>query len=123
MKRNQRFLPIEQPTIVFNQKAAQIQLDEMKSSLSLNGSRVFLWYFNKLMRNGLSGLFVDTKSVKMVNELISQNQKVILMPLYKSYADFFIHMYVVYTQKIKPGFTFGNFEDTPRVRVIDALLR
>ena len=59
----------------------------------------------------------------MVKELIDQNHKVILMPLYKSFADFFIHLYVMNTQKIKSGFAFGNFEDTPRISFFDFILR
>lgn len=55
--------------------------------------------------------------------MINSNHKIILMPLYKSFADFFVHQYVVKTQGIECGFTFGNFEDTPRIRMIDALLR
>ena len=89
----------------------------------MSGTRIFFWYFNKLMRRGIQGLYLDMQSVKMVKELISQNHKVILMPLYKSFADFFIHMYVTCTQRIKLGFTLGHYEDTPRIRVIDALLR
>ena len=59
----------------------------------------------------------------MVKELIARNKKVILLPLTKSYADFFVHTYVKNTQNIKQGFTFGNFEDTPRIALVDALLR
>ena len=40
------------------------------------------------------------ESVKMVKGLISENHKVILMPLYKTFADFFVHQFVNYTQKI-----------------------
>lgn len=85
--------------------------------------RLFFWYFNKLMRRGIQGLYIDTQSVKMVKNLISQNHKVIFMPLYKSFADFFILMYVNCTQRIKLGFTLGNYEDTPRIRLIDAWLK
>jgi len=87
-------LPIEEPSIHFNIKAARQQLAEMDSQITLSGMRLFLWYFNKTMRHAIQGLFIDTQSVKMVKELISQNHKVILMPLYKSFADFFIYLYV-----------------------------
>ncbi len=70
--------------------AAKKQLEEMATSISPNGVRVALWYFNKNMRRVSQGLFIDTQSVKMVKELVAQNQKVILLPLYKSYTDFFI---------------------------------
>lgn len=59
----------------------------------------------------------------MVKELINTKHKVIIMPLYKSFADYFIHLYVARTQGIESGFSFGNFEDTPRIKVMDTLLR
>ncbi len=95
----------------------------MATSISPNGVRVALWYFNKNMRRVSQGLFIDTQSVKMVKELVAQNQKVILLPLYKSYTDFFIQMYVMNTQKIPMGYTFGNLEDTPRIALVDRLLK
>ena len=69
--------------------------------------RLFLWYINKIMRHAIQGLFIDINSVKMVKELINQNHKVILMPLYKSFTDFFLHIYISRTQAIETGFTFG----------------
>ena len=95
----------------------------MSSKISLNAMRVFFWYFNKTMRKNIQGLYVDDRSVKMVKDLISQNHKVILMPLYRTYIDFFVQMFVMSTQRIQLGFTFGNFEDTPRIRLIDAWLK
>lgn len=56
-----------------------------------------MWYFNKSMRKVMQGLFVDTASVKMIKELIASNHKVILMPLYKSFSDFFVQLYVMTT--------------------------
>jgi glycerol-3-phosphate O-acyltransferase len=59
----------------------------------------------------------------MVKELISQNHKVILMPLYKSFTDFFLSVYVSRTQAIETGFTFGVLEDVPNITLLDKLLR
>lgn len=59
----------------------------------------------------------------MVKELIKADQKVIIMPLYKSFTDYFVHMYVARTQGIESGFAFGNFEDTPDNKVFGTLLR
>jgi len=42
-KKNQRFLPFEEPAIPFNIEAARKQLAEMQTSISLNGMRLFLW--------------------------------------------------------------------------------
>ena len=75
------------------------------------------------MRRASQGIYVDTASVQKVKELIATNQKVIFIPLYKSFADFFVQLFVMMTQKIKLGFTFGNFEDTPRTTFYDNLIR
>lgn len=95
----------------------------MQSNITLSGLRFGLWYFNKAMTKAIRGLFVDTASVKMVKELISTNQKVIFVPLYKSFTDFFVQLFVMQSQKIEIGFTFGNFEDTPRIEFYDRLIR
>ena len=104
-------------------KAAKEQLDEMRSYIALKGLRPLFWYFNKNMRNGMQGLFVDLNSVKMVKSLIQRNKKIVIMPLYKSFADFFVQMYVQRTQKLYGGFTFGNLDDTPRIGLMDTWLR
>lgn len=83
----------------------------------------FLWYFNKVMRNGFNGIFVEMESLKKVKQMLSNSQRVVLMPLYKSYADFFILTMVHYLQGIQQGFTFGCYEDTPRIKIFDSWLR
>ena len=51
--------------------AAQKQLEEMSTSISTNGVRLALWYFNKNMRRTSQGLFIDTQSVEMVKNLVA----------------------------------------------------
>ena len=94
----------------------------MKTTLNPYYMRLFFWYCNKSFRQKINGLFVDTKSVQMVKNLISQNQKVVLLPLYKSYMDFFVQQFVASQQKIKTGYYFGNYEDTPRSSLLDKWL-
>ena len=45
------------------------------------------------------------------------------MPIYKSFMDFFILTYVNQTQGIGSGFTIGSFEDTPKIMLLDRILR
>lgn len=82
------------------------------------GTKALLWYFNKTMRLGVRGLHVDMKGVELVKSLSGGNNRVVLMPLYKSFGDFFVNQYVNRKFGIESGFTFGNFEDTPRFRGI-----
>ena len=37
--------------------------------------------------------------------------------------DFFILTYINQTQGIESGFTFGSFEDTPKIMMLDRILR
>lgn len=46
----------------------------------------------------------------------------VLLPLFKSFADPLILHYLNFKYNMELGFTFGNFEDSPRVRFIDELL-
>ena len=59
----------------------------------------------------------------MVKDLIARDNKVIFVPLYKSYLDFYIQMFIMCTQDIKLGYTFGNYEDTPRIGLIEKMVR
>ena len=82
-----------------------------------------MYLFNKNMRRSIQGLHVDMRGVKMIKTVIQAGYKVVFMPLYKTFLDFFIMLYVNQTQGIPNGFCFGNFEDTPRIRFFDAVLK
>ena len=58
----------------------------------------------------------------MVKGLLASGQRVVLMPLFKSFADFFVMTYISHTQGLPPNFTFGCYEDTPRIKLFDAWL-
>ena len=45
------------------------------------------------------------------------------MPVYKSYADPLILHFVNYDQDVELGFTFGHYEDSPKIHFVDMLLR
>ena len=85
--------------------------------------RLLFWHWHKYLRRFAEGLWVEMKSVQMVKELISQNHKVIIMPMYKSFADFFVLSQVSHKFKIFSKYTFGNLEDTPRITVLDKWLK
>lgn len=41
-------------------------------------------------------------------------KRVVIMPIYKSFADFFIHTYIFHNYNLDIPFTYGHREDTPR---------
>ena len=45
--------------LTFDFQAAQDQLEQMHAYISDFGTKALLWYFNKTMRLGVRGLFVD----------------------------------------------------------------
>jgi hypothetical protein len=44
------------------------------------------------------------------------------MPIYKSFADAFIYLYVHHHYKMDMPFMFGNYEDTPRIKLFEKWL-
>jgi len=67
----------------------------------------------------MQGLYVDTHGVEAVKQKLREGYKVIFLPLYKTFLDFFVLQYVNLAHNIPSGFTFGNCEDTPRILLID----
>ena len=82
-----------------------------------------LWDSSKLFRNLSSGLFVEEPGIKVIKKLMNLNERVVLLPQYKSFADLFILLYTFAAHNIELPLTVGNMEDTPRVRFIDMLLK
>ena len=44
------------------------------------------------------------------------------MPIYKSWADFFITSYAQILSGVIVPFTFGNFEDVPKIKLFETWL-
>ena len=62
---------------------------------------------------------MDTKSLDKVKGLMNDGAHVVLMPIYKTYADSFVQIYVNYHFNLDMPFMFGNLEDTPRIPFYD----
>ena len=45
------------------------------------------------------------------------------MPIYKSYADPLVLHFINYFSDLELGFTFGNYEDSPKIGFVDRLLK
>ena len=81
-----------------------------------------MWYFGKVFRKGIQSLFVDMNSVKQLKDTLHNGQRVVLMPIYKSFSDFFILFYLNHLLGLPSCYTFGCLEDTPRIKILDSLL-
>jgi len=56
--------------------------------------RSLIYLFNKNMRRAIQGLYVDMKGADMVKEKLRSGYKIIFMPLYKTFIDYFLLVYV-----------------------------
>lgn len=54
---------------------------------------------------------------------MNRKTKVVLMPIYKSYGDPLVMHYISYFFDLELGFTFGNYEDSPKIGFVDRLLK
>lgn len=50
-------------SLSFDERAAKLQLSEMKSSITPMGVKALLWFFNKSFRHAVRGLFVEQDSL------------------------------------------------------------
>lgn len=95
----------------------------MHSKVTLMGIKSIVWYFNKTMRRAIQNLYIEEKSLGKIKQLLSDNKRVILMPIYKSFADAFIHLYIHHHYQMDMPFMLGNYEDTPRIALFETWLK
>ena len=101
---------------------AKLQLDRMHSRIDTKAVQVVLAYFNRIFRQISRGIFVQQSGVDAIKKLIAANERVILLPVYKSFADFPVLLYTLFVNRIEIPFTFGNLEDIPKAPLIKSLL-
>jgi hypothetical protein len=49
--------------------------------------------------------------------------KIVLMPMFKSFSDLFVLHYANYISDIEMGFSFGYYNDSPKIKMIERLAR
>jgi glycerol-3-phosphate O-acyltransferase len=69
-------------------------------------------------------MHVDVKGLNRIKDMTANRKtRIVFMPIYKSYGDPLILHYLNFWADIELGFTFGNFEDSPKVGFVDRLLK
>lgn len=66
---------------------------------------------------------MEQSGIRAIKSLMNQNERVVLVPTYKSFADFFILLFTLAYHGIELPFCVGNLEDTPHIRLVDSLLK
>lgn len=76
------------------------------------------------MSNMVENLNVDTKSIQNIKEMVRDRKtRVVYMPIYKSYGDPLVMHYINYFTGQELGFTFGHYEDSPKIGFVDKILK
>lgn len=72
----------------------------------------------------LEGLYVDRQGLQRVQELCkARKTRVIFLPMFKSFADPLVMNYINYFFNMELGFSFGNYEDSPKIHFVEALFK
>ena len=53
---------------------------------------------------------------------MQSGERVVLMPVYRSFADLPVLLYSLFVNKIEIPFTIGNAEDMPHAKIVEYLL-
>jgi glycerol-3-phosphate O-acyltransferase len=75
----------------------------------------------KILRNSCEGIWVRQSGINKVKELLAKGERVVLMPMFKSYVDALVIAYSLIDSGIKLPFTIGCAEDTYNIKLVNAL--
>lgn len=53
-------------------------------------------YINKVFRNAFEGIFINDPGIDNIKNLLAKKEKVILVPIYKSFLDLSVILYSLY---------------------------
>jgi glycerol-3-phosphate O-acyltransferase len=65
---------------------------------------------------------VNDPGLDKVKTLLAKNEKVILIPIYRSFLDLSLILYTLYVNNLDFPLSFGNIDDVPSVTLMDTIL-
>ena len=95
----------------------------MHAKVCLHAFALAMAFFNRKFRQISRGLYLEQKGFESIRELLQAGESVVLMPVYRSFADLPVLLYSLFVNKSEIPFTIGNSEDLPSARVINGLLK
>ncbi|XP_075049347.1 dihydroxyacetone phosphate acyltransferase-like [Mixophyes fleayi] len=109
-----------EPFEAIQEQAAEI-LDEMGHNLKLGAIRLFAFSLSKIVRRLYQKLFVNVEGIQSLAKAIEEHP-VVLMPSHRSYIDFLLVSYIMYTYNMAiPVIAAG--EDLSHMKLIGTFLR
>lgn len=84
---------------------------------------MFMGFFHRKFRQLGRGIYLEQQGFENVRKLLQAGERVVLMPVYRSFSDLPVLLYCLFVNKIEIPFTIGNSEDLPSASVINGLLK
>ncbi|XP_064411955.1 dihydroxyacetone phosphate acyltransferase isoform X1 [Latimeria chalumnae] len=81
------------------QEEATVILEEMGHSLQLSAVRFFAFTLSKVFKTLFQGVFVNEEGIQRLHQAV-QEHPVVLLPSHRSYIDFLMLSYILYTYDI-----------------------
>jgi len=79
---------------------------------------------SKIFNHAIESLNIDHQGLEKIKELsLDRKTRIIFMPVYKSFADPLLLHFINYQADLELGFTFGNYEDSPKIVSVESMLR
>ncbi|XP_073528913.1 dihydroxyacetone phosphate acyltransferase-like isoform X2 [Phyllobates terribilis] len=109
-----------EPFYVVQNKAVQI-LDEMSHNLKLGAIRLFAFGLSKIFKRLYQKVFVNQEGIQRLAKAI-QEQPVVLLPSHRSYIDFLLISYIMFTYDL-PIPVIAAGEDLSHMKFVGPFLR
>ena len=65
-------------------------------------------YFNRKFRQITRGIYLQQQGFDNIRKLLQAGERVVLMPVYRSFADLPVLLYSLFVNNIEIPFTIGN---------------
>ena len=97
----------------------------VRCSLQLKSCQSVFFFLSKTLNHVVDGLHLNINSLNNIRTIVKDDRKakIVFVPVYKSYLDPMIMHYIHFLYDLELGFTFGNYEDSPKMALFDMLLR
>jgi glycerol-3-phosphate O-acyltransferase len=117
-------VPLVGSRIMMDVPHAKLQVADLHAHLCKRTLALCMSFINRKFRQMSRGLYLQQSGFDKVRKLLMAGESVILMPVYRSFADFPVLLYSLLANKIDIPFTIGNQEDLPATqRLVEGVLR
>lgn len=82
-----------------------------------------MMFLNRKIRQVTNGLYLQQKGFDSIKKLLQAGERVVLLPMYRSFTDWSVLLYSLFVNKIEIPFTIGNAEDIPQAQIIEKIIK